>query len=105
MGPREGEEEPYRAPVEPANKGSVGLSDPRLSESVSESLIQLGVNMQKLSMVVDYLQARADVQTEGREVRTVVSTSLDPRSNETTIGSLMCDWALATKRRWLTPPR
>ena len=74
---KEREEGPYRAPVEPAKKGSVGLSNPHLSGSVSESLIQLGAQMQQLSMVVADLQARADVQTEGRAVRhPVVSTLL-----------------------------
>ena len=77
---REREEGPYRAPVEPAKKGSVGLSDPRLGGSVSESLIQLGAQMQQLSTVVADLQTRADVQTAGRAVRhPVVSTPLAPR--------------------------
>ena len=65
---REREEGPDRAPVEPAKKGSVGLSDPRLSGSVSESLIQLGIHMHQLSMAVVDLQARADVQTKEQRV-------------------------------------
>ena len=71
------------APVEPAKKGSVGLSDPRLIESVSESLIQLGAQMQQLGMAFADLQARTDVQTEGRAVRhPVMSTPLVPRLQE-----------------------
>ena len=77
---QEREEGPYRAPVEPAKKGSVELSDPGLSGSVSESLIQLVAQMQQLSMAVADLQARADVQTEGRAVcHSVVSTPFGPQ--------------------------
>ena len=105
MGPRN-KEGPHRAAVEPAKKGSVGLSDPRLSGSVSESLIQLGAQMQQLSMAVADLQARADIETEGRAVpHPVVSAPLAPGFKETTMGSLMRVWALATRRRWFPPPR
>ena len=77
---REREEGPYRTPVEPAKKGSVGLSDPLLGGSVSQSLIQLRAQMQQLSTVVANRQARADIQTAGRAVRhPVVSTPLAPR--------------------------
>ena len=72
-------EGPYRTPVEPAKKGFVGPSDPCLSGSVSESLIELGTQMQQLSMEVADLQTRADVQTEDRTVRhPVLSTPLAP---------------------------
>ena len=83
MGQRETKEGPYRAPVEPAKKGSVGLIDPRLSGSVSERLIQLGAQMQQFSMAVGDLQARTDVQREGRTVRhPVVATPTASRFQE-----------------------
>ena len=103
---KEREERPYRAQVEPAKEGPVGPSDSRLTGSVSESLPQLGSQMQRLSTAVTDLQARAGVQAEGRAVRHPLCL---PRwilnFQQTTMGPLVLGWPLATRRRWSPPFR